>query len=425
MGLVRASLRWSACVLYALAGVSPSFAMPLAGIPLPIPAQLQVVGGSTVNLPPDRLLVSKVPGSVKDSEAVTVQVGPDGTPAVVEVLQRLTLEGTGDYVVRERGPARAVAAVGDGPIPVLQRGTVVWQGFSPGHRDLAATLRLDPVLELARLPLGVELGFVPDASAGSASSALAEPLGAGGVVTRAGTVTLRLRNQTTQSIDIASGQASRTALAAVMTRLQEAAAHPGLRPPIAGAGLPRALEGTATSNPTATSTFVPIHIDGVLSVSGAAATFIGRGLTAHSSSANLAGILSATAAFSVHVSGPARFSMTVHGLPGLDARALGPPGDHRSWTAWASSPDSLTEQTAVTTQALGAVAQAAIGAQLVPYLAANLDGELSSSFTYELAPTLAVAAVARSLTPRPLPIALAAVLLIAALVGLDRLRRRL
>jgi hypothetical protein len=76
-------------------------------------------------------------------------VGMTGSasPPRVLVEQRLRLTGQGDYQVRERGPARASEALGDEPPPVTKFGAVVWQGFSPGSRELAARLTLDPLLE--------------------------------------------------------------------------------------------------------------------------------------------------------------------------------------------------------------------------------------------------------------------------------------
>ena len=56
-------------------------------------------------------------------------------------------DGQGNYVIRELGPARAADGIGDTVPPVLELGTVVWQGFSPGRRELAARLTLDPTIE--------------------------------------------------------------------------------------------------------------------------------------------------------------------------------------------------------------------------------------------------------------------------------------
>ncbi len=76
----------------------------------------------------------------------------------VGVVQRLTLHGLGDYTFAVPGPVTdVVAAPGSASEPGLRRGSIIWSGFSPGTKVLAAraTLRL---AEAARaLPLRVTL----------------------------------------------------------------------------------------------------------------------------------------------------------------------------------------------------------------------------------------------------------------------------
>lgn len=129
---------------------------------LPAPGTLDVTDLLTgVGARPDRVLRSVVPGDVRNDEVVRVAVDGSGTPVQVQVEQRLQLSGTGDSQVRERGPARSARALGEEPPPVTKFGAVVWQGFSPGARELAALLTLDPALEEPRLPLLVRLSSVP------------------------------------------------------------------------------------------------------------------------------------------------------------------------------------------------------------------------------------------------------------------------
>src|SRR4051794_38127447 len=54
----------------------------------------------------DRRLRSVVPGRVRDEEQVRVEVGASGVPARVTDRQRLVIDGAGNYIVRELGPAR-------------------------------------------------------------------------------------------------------------------------------------------------------------------------------------------------------------------------------------------------------------------------------------------------------------------------------
>jgi DNA-binding MarR family transcriptional regulator len=95
------------------------------------------------NFRPDRLLASDVPGPVVNDEVVHVGIAGDGSVRRVLLDQRLELKGTGDYAVRERGPAREARSLTEDPAPITRKGGVVWQGFSPGSRDLAARLLLD------------------------------------------------------------------------------------------------------------------------------------------------------------------------------------------------------------------------------------------------------------------------------------------
>src|SRR5439155_15518407 len=110
-----------------------------------------------VHLRPDRLRTSSVPGPTTDREDVVVAVGPTGAAKTVTDTQHLVIHGAGNYIIRELGPARAAVSLGDTVPPVLELGTVVWQGFSPGRRELAARLTLDPGIEAARLPLRVAM----------------------------------------------------------------------------------------------------------------------------------------------------------------------------------------------------------------------------------------------------------------------------
>src|SRR5438270_401996 len=150
-----------------LLAVAPSVAAPGAasghrppGVRLPAPVHdVDPLTGVNLGLRPDRLRKSVVPGTASDHEDVVVSVGPTGAPAAVTDTQRLVIDGAGNYIIRELGPARAAIGLDDTVPPVLELGTVVWMGFSPGHRELAARLTLDPGIEGARVPLKVSLGF--------------------------------------------------------------------------------------------------------------------------------------------------------------------------------------------------------------------------------------------------------------------------
>src|SRR3954462_6071868 len=119
-------------------------------IRLPAPVRdVDPLQGVNLGLRPDRLRKSVVPGTASDREDVVVAVGPTGAPAAVIDTQRLVIDGAGNYIVRELGPARVALGLNETVPPVLELGTVVWQGFSPGHRELSARLTLDAGITVA------------------------------------------------------------------------------------------------------------------------------------------------------------------------------------------------------------------------------------------------------------------------------------
>src|SRR3954468_12795377 len=127
-------------------------------LPKPV-TEIDPLATPQLKLRPDRLLKSQVPGRTDDREDVRVELGPNGAPTTVTDTQRLVIRGAGNYIIRELGPAREAVGLGQTVPPVLELGTVVWQGFSPGRRALSARLSLDPGIEAARLPLAVSFVF--------------------------------------------------------------------------------------------------------------------------------------------------------------------------------------------------------------------------------------------------------------------------
>ncbi|MCW2680607.1 MAG: hypothetical protein JWM62_2008 [Frankiales bacterium] len=386
-----------------LLGASPMLALPAVALELPSPTEQRAQDLALlaeVGARADRRLVSVVPGPVRNEEVVLVGLGASGVPDRVLVEQRLTLTGQGDYQVRERGPARASEALGGEPAPVTKFGAVVWQGFSPGTRELAARLTLDPVLEAPRLPLQV---------------AISGPVGPGGEVTGAGSVVLTLTNATSQPATLPTGtDAPAPALAAALDAALAVAEGPaGPRLPAAGAGLPAAVPAAGEARAPAL-TGVPLRISG--SLLGGAVT--GPGVTSLPGGAEVAGTLApgASAELRVEVDGSTRLDLDLTAVPALDDRDLQPPSGVVSWAAWASAGPSAEERR----QALDLlVATAATGARATsysPYLGADLPGTGTTAFRYAFAQPEAAQQAIRGLEPRRGAIALTAlaVLLLAA-----------
>src|SRR4051812_32707506 len=105
-------------------------------IDLPAPGaaraqELALVCNPAVGATPERCKKSKVPGPVVNHEIVLVGLDGSGTPVRVQLEQRLVLTKVGDYVIRERGPARsAVGLIADSDPPNTKLGAVVFQGFT-------------------------------------------------------------------------------------------------------------------------------------------------------------------------------------------------------------------------------------------------------------------------------------------------------
>ncbi|MBC7373343.1 MAG: hypothetical protein H7323_05070 [Frankiales bacterium] len=390
---------------------------PAYALTLPSPAEqraqdltlLREVGARA-----DRVLVSNVPGPVVNNETVVIGLSETGAPARVLMEQRLSLTGAGDYNVRERGPARASEALGDEPPPVTKFGAVVWQGFSPGARELAARLTLDPAIEAARLPLEVTVS--------------GSPLSPGGLVPAAGQVVLRLTNRTAQPATLpTAADADAVAVARALDVARTAAQAPaGPRLPAVGSGLPTAVPTTGDAQ-VAGQSGVPLRVTGMVRlVDGAAGTVSGPATTAVPGGAEVAGTLppGASAELVVDVTGPGRLDLDLTVLPALDPRSLVPPDGAASWAAWAAAgPDRADRRAALDLL----VATAATGARATsssPYLGADLPGTGTTRFEYAFAALERAPAVTAPLQPRPVPIALAGVALLALGGGAVRLWQR-
>ena len=144
-------------------------------------------------------LETKLPGSATDDERITVGFDLSGRPDRVHVVQRLHLSGLGDFRFKVPGPAIDVSGLpGSEEQPGLRKGAVLWQGFSPGHRTLAAVLDLHPKLEGPRLPLAVHLDMTVAGRALRPGTPASGPFA----------LTLRITNQSAMPVTIKYRQRS-------------------------------------------------------------------------------------------------------------------------------------------------------------------------------------------------------------------------
>ena len=397
-----------------------SVAAPAAGgIRLPAPVrEIDPLGNVNLGLRPDRLRKSVVPGSASDREDVVVGVGPTGAPVTVTDTQRLVINGAGNYIIRELGPARAAVGLNDTVPPVLELGTVVWQGFSPGHRELSARLTLDPGIEAARLPLKVTLHLRD-------RSGRVHSLDPGGKATADGTVTVTLTNQTSTTRTVDTGGADIAPLAGVLERLRRAADRPQPAvPPVAGAGLPDSLPGHRTGQ-QAITVVAPLRITGTLRVPGAPVAVGGPGTAPIADGATIAGTLAGSVEFTVPIHVGQRLALNLDVRPWPDPRTVQPPAPHRTWREWAASHPSPAAIAQATDAAVAAAAASAHAAEYSPYLQADAPGPDLSTFTYVIASAAQTPTRDNGPQPRPGAIALTVVAAVAVLGNAALLRRRL
>ncbi len=369
---------------------------------------------------PERRRTTFVPGPVSDDERIAIQLGTDGAPTTLVVRQRLALTGTGDFAVRERGPALRVTALEGTVAPIIQRGTVVWQGFVPGERLLAADLELDPGREALLLPLRVEISWT--------STSGGAPIGAGGRIPSAGRLEVRLVNQTARVQQVPTALTDAAAIAPALDALRSHAVTPSLMPPpAAGRGLPTTVPATDLGVRELTVA-APLRISGSVRVSGVSGVTVsgpGTTPTAARDGADVAGVLAGETSVSLDVPRAGDLVVDLVAVPSLDPRRLAPPGGAPTWSAWArTSPDDVARRAAVDTL-VEAAASSARADEVAPYLGHPGPGPTTTEFRYSLAPA-AKARVARApLSPRPVPIAATTLLLAGAVFATTRLWRRL
>jgi hypothetical protein len=106
--------------------------------------------------------VPRIRGTVSSEQRVVVGISPDGTPTAVTVMQRLFVRSLGDYTFYIPAPAvSVVAAAGSESQPGFRPNQIVWQGFSPRRKVLAARAELRPEDSVPALPLRVRVAGAP------------------------------------------------------------------------------------------------------------------------------------------------------------------------------------------------------------------------------------------------------------------------
>lgn len=400
------------------AGASPFVAGTRVGAAGPIvlpqpPASIRPLSG--IGLRRDNLLRSVAPGRVGSRERVIATVGPDGGLSRILERQQVIIMGTGGYAIRERGPARSATALAGTLPPLIEFGTVVWQGFSPGRRTLSAQIVLSPGLESPRLPMRLTVGFTDAAGRRlPLTSRLAAP--------SKGRLTVTLTDEATAAEQLPAGAGNPAAVAEALDRLRRAAGRQQpRRPPTAGHGLPRRVGGRRTGE-TVQPVSAALLINGRFTASRGG-SLVGPGTTpgVRPGTTGLSGILdTGTVSFTAQLHAGERVGLQLRVTPTVDPRLLAPPAGFRTWRSWAASHPSRHAVRAATATLVEQAAAAAKASEYVPYLPTGVSGNDTTSFDYRVAappPRLSATGVRVSLRPGAIgatAAAVAAILLVAA-----------
>jgi hypothetical protein len=146
--------RLAVALLALVAASAASAAQPrFAALPSPVAplSQQPPLGGGALSS------TERVRHRVDARTTVRVSVDAAGTPFAVAATQRLDVRVTGDYFFTIGAPVTAVeAAPGSESTPGLRANAILWAGFVPGRRTLAAQATLDAKAVAPVLPLRIE-----------------------------------------------------------------------------------------------------------------------------------------------------------------------------------------------------------------------------------------------------------------------------
>jgi hypothetical protein len=121
---------------------------------------------------------------LSNRERIVVGLDADGKPTSIRVLQTIELRRLGDYVLTVPAPVLSVTpGPGTESQPGRRENQILWEGFSPGRRVLAAWADLRVGESVAGLPVVVEIEpgevTIRNATAVTVPSFTADPLPAG------------------------------------------------------------------------------------------------------------------------------------------------------------------------------------------------------------------------------------------------------
>jgi hypothetical protein len=200
-------------------------------------------------------------GGLRTRELVVVGIDPAGLPHSVRVLQRIFVRPSGDYVFSLPAP---VISVRPGPgtqsMPGQRQNELLWQGFSPGRRVLAAWLELRPGESARVLPVRVRVETSVDGS----------PLEAGERRSGELRVSATVENVTGASARSFTAEAEPLSIAQALDELRGA-----VRRDVAGEGVFVRVLGPVRA--VRTPVAVPLRVEGTLSFAPGTASLAGAG----------------------------------------------------------------------------------------------------------------------------------------------------
>jgi hypothetical protein len=366
---------------------------------------------------------TRLPGPVDDRERVVVGLSTDGSVARVQVTQRLTLLGTGDFSFKVSGPARDFETLPEsGEQPGLRKGALLWQGFAAGQKVLAARVDLFPSQEAQRLPVHFSLRVTVGG----------RPLEPGDVASGPLELELGIENISAVPIGITDAEADPATLAPVLDNLQRLIAS-GRRPIPGTEGIPERVPVSGLVTQRRDEVEVPFEVEGRLRFPAGSV----KGLQVAGGEAAAEGA-DVDVRFTARVGGGAqgRFDLRLTGqashlrLPSLEmtgrpvlplARALRPPFG-RSWSRAVAVDPSRVDGRRMLGLAMDVLWRVARLRQFDAYLGnPDIHGTSTSSYTFRLAPVVQEvvgAAPGPARAADPLTIAVAALLLVLLALGL-------
>ncbi len=288
----------------AVAGGALALAAPLAAsastqqvlLPGPTPYPTQSPPLSTGGAPPPIFLPFRVRASA--DERVVAGVDRDGRVVSLRVRHRLVIQGKGDYQIVIGAPVEDVrAAQGSDSEPGLRTGQILWAGFSPGRKVLAADAELRPRDANPFLPLRLRVRRHGDR------------------------YSLKIANATEISEIAYAGTGIRPELAALLDRTRRESLARGRLTPVYATilGLERYRKQSARIA-------APFRVEGRLRFPRTPAS--ARGGTLHGNTVTFAATLGDGRALSLTVAvrggGPPRLRLTARPAPVV--RRLAPPG---------------------------------------------------------------------------------------------------